>query len=381
MGVVCNTCEGYCSLFLQKMDQFGGLELKKLFAKDKVYHDNWLFKLHHQVNFFIILVGVLFIFGENYLNGKAIVCINGDAYANQYCWLHGTGHLHEDLAEDITGLCSMDQKEVTKKNDRLTHYYLWLPFLLGVCLAIVKIPRVLWKNVCERGIMTSLVGDEGKMGEKIAHRFKKLKERSVSVQYHVCFAICELLNIVTVLICFHIFDSLLNGKFWTYGVDVNNYYGSKPTEEQAKANPDLSKPNPMCNLFPTEVACNVCTGSIVGGCNRDSLLCILSNNLFNQYYFLVLWYWWVFLLFLSILGLVYRVAQMSIPALSKAVLQTYLTPCGLEFSVRDMALRPSDCFLLGRLSINVKGSTMQDVLDELFYVKKNSETEVLTSSA
>ena len=86
------------------MDMFGGLHLKKLFKKDDVHHDNLLFKLHHQVNFFVLLVGVLFIFGENYLNGKAIVCKGGDDYENQYCWLHGTGHISKELEEDITGL-------------------------------------------------------------------------------------------------------------------------------------------------------------------------------------------------------------------------------------------------------------------------------------
>ena len=83
------------------MDQFTRIKLKNLFKTDSVHLDNFLFKLHNQVNFFVILVGVLFIFGENYLNGKAIVCRGGDSYSNQYCWLHGTGHLHEDLAKDI----------------------------------------------------------------------------------------------------------------------------------------------------------------------------------------------------------------------------------------------------------------------------------------
>eukprot|EP00090_Calanus_glacialis_P011542 TRINITY_DN19927_c0_g1_i1.p1 TRINITY_DN19927_c0_g1~~TRINITY_DN19927_c0_g1_i1.p1 ORF type:complete len:384 (-),score=92.99 TRINITY_DN19927_c0_g1_i1:37-1131(-) len=364
------------------MDAFGGLELKKLFKIDKVHHDNWLFKLHHQVNFFVILVGVVFIFGENYLNGKAIVCKGGDDYSNQYCWLHGTGHLHQDLAKDITGLCAMDQGEVTKKNDRQTHYYLWLPFLLAICMGMVKMPRVIWKNLCERGIMSSLAGDGTQMGEKIAARFKKLKKRSASLWYHVCFAVCEVLNIVMLLVCFHIMDSLLNGRFWSYGIDVNNYYGSKPTEEALKSNPDLAKPNPMCNLFPTEVACNLCTGSIGGGCNdKSSILCILSNNLFNQYFFLILWFWWVFLLFISILGLIYRAAQMSIPAVSKAVFQSYLTPYGLDYTVSKLSLRPSDYFLLGRLAINVKGSTMEDVINELLYTKGSEENEILTTTA
>merc|ERR1711874_647644 len=366
--------------FVLSMDVFGGLDLKKLFKKDEVYHDNFLFKLHHQVNFFILLVGVLFIFGENYLNGKAIVCRGGDSYANQYCWLHGTGHLHQDLAEDITGLCAMDQEEVTREHDRQTHYYLWLPFILGLCMAMVKLPRLVWKNVCERGVMESLV--ERQTGEKIAARFRKLRKRSNC--YFLCFVVCEILNMCVLLCCFALLNKLLNGKFWSYGMDVNNYYGTKPSPEELKSNPGLAKPNPMCSLFPTEVACNLCTGSIGGGCgDKLSLLCILSNNLFNQYFFLILWFWWVILLSISILGLVYRAAQMSLPAVSKAVLQSYLTPMGLDQKIHKLSLRPSDYFLLGRLAINVKGSTMEDVLSELIYKSSSrpEEFDILTTTA
>ena len=364
---------------------FGGVELKKLFKTDEVHHDNILFKLHHQVNFFVILVGVVFIFGENYLNGKAIVCKGADEYENQYCWLHGTGHISKKLQEDneISGLCSMDQTEVTKDHDRTTHYYIWLPFLLAICMGLVKMPRIIWKNLCERGLMKSLVGDGNRMGEKIAARFNKLRERSATVSYLVCFAVCELLNIVILVICFHILDSLLNGKFWSYGLDVNNYYSTKPTPEELESNPGLlTKPNPMCSLFPTEVACNLCTGSIGGGCNdKISKICILSNNLFNQYFFLILWFWWIILLVISVLGLVYRGAQMSMPALSKTVFQSYLTPLGLENKINKLSLRPSDYFLLGRLAINVKGSTMEEVLDELMYIPVCEESKELTTTA
>ena len=357
------------------MDQFTRIKLKNLFKTDSVHLDNFLFKLHHQVNFFVILVGVLFIFGENYLNGKAIVCRGGDSYSNQYCWLHGTGHLHEDLAKDITGLCAMDQEEVTGDSDRQTHYYLWLPFILGVCMGMVKIPRVIWKNLCERGLMASLV--ERETGEKIAARFNKLRKRSKI--YFIGFVVCELLNIIAVVLCFHILNSLLNGKFWSYGVDVNNYYGTKQTQDQMKSNPDLEKPNPMCNLFPTEVACNLCTGSIGGGCNdKQSILCILSNNLFNQYFFLILWCWWIFLLSVSIIGLIYRAGQMTIPSLSQTILIFKLSPLGLEYNASKLNLNPADMFMLGRLVNNVKGSVMEGVLDEIIRkggAKKDLELE------
>ena len=128
-----------------------------------------------------------------------------------------------------------------------------------------------------------------KIGEKIALRFIKLKKRGVVMQYHVSYVTCELLNIVAILICFHITDCLLNKRFWSYGTEVNNYFFLKPSQEELQLNPGLERPNPMCSLFPTEVACNYCAGSIGGGCNdRKSILCILSNNLFNQYYFLFL---------------------------------------------------------------------------------------------
>merc|ERR1711997_281955 len=67
----------------------GGRKLKDLFRGDKVLHDNFLFKLHHQANFAIILFGVAFIFGMNYLNGNAIECKSGGDFEKQYCWLHG----------------------------------------------------------------------------------------------------------------------------------------------------------------------------------------------------------------------------------------------------------------------------------------------------
>jgi len=372
------------------MDRFGGVPLKKLFKTDDVHHDNLLFKLHHQVNFFVILVGVLFIFGENYLNGKAIVCKDTDGYDDQYCWLHGTGHISKALekAMDRPVSCTMDQTEVTKDDDRETHYYLWLPFVLAICMGLVKLPRTIWKSLCERGLMKSLVGEgteqnRTEKGEKIANRFKKLRKRSATVSYHVCFAACELLNIVMLIICFHILDNLLNGKFWSYGIDVNDYVTKKLTPKEQENNRGLenTNPNPMCNLFPTEVACNLCTGAITGGCDDKSKLCILSNNLFNQYFFLILWFWWTILLAISVLGLVYRAAQMSMPAVSKAVFQSYLTPLGLENKIYNLSLRPSDYFLLGRLAINVKGSTMEEVVDELFDTKVSEENMELTTTA
>merc|ERR1712154_390640 len=125
----------------------GGRKLKDLFRGDKVLHDNFLFKLHHQANFAVILFGVAFIFGMNYLNGNSIECKGKDVgdFEKQYCWLHGSAHIGSQLSpQDYK--CKADQNEMNsefKNDERHTHYYLWVPFVLMLCLAVIKAPRVL----------------------------------------------------------------------------------------------------------------------------------------------------------------------------------------------------------------------------------------------
>ena len=46
----------------------------KNFRFDAVLIDNPIFKLHHQGNFFLVLFGVVFTYGINYLDKNAIIC-------------------------------------------------------------------------------------------------------------------------------------------------------------------------------------------------------------------------------------------------------------------------------------------------------------------
>ena len=60
----------------------------KWFRGDQTEIDGPLFKLHYQVSTFIIMVGFIFVFVENHLDVKAILCQTGQQftpYANQYC--------------------------------------------------------------------------------------------------------------------------------------------------------------------------------------------------------------------------------------------------------------------------------------------------------
>ena len=260
-----------------------------------------------------------------------------------------------NLNEVISG-CRSNQELGGVKGGKHTHYYLWLPFILGFCMFIVKIPRFIWKHVFERNLMSQILDHREKM-DKLEQKLSGISERRIKF-YCFGFIFCELLNLISVLICICICDKLLGGKFWSYGSD---YMEFSQTESDSQA-------NPMCHLFPTEVSCDVGSGAITGGGNVDNknVLCILSNNLFNQYYFFILWIWWTLLIILSILGLIYRVVQISIPWFCQEMFLFQHDIQSVEcVKMRSKHSKVWDIFFLSRLTSNLNGEEIENLLKEL----------------
>jgi len=232
------------------MDLFGAPRVTKLFKSDSVKHDNSLFRLHHQVNYFFVLIGVLFIFGQNHF-GSPIKCYQErDGYVEQYCWFHGSGHLPPGLSKHVTG-CAADQRlfgpdgrgKQQEGDRRHTKYYLWLPFTLGLCLAIIKTPRFIWKTMGERGVMRSILDSD--TAKEMASRITDLRTDG-SCKYFMSFIFCEILNIISILLCITTLDALLGGNFWDYGSKVHEFYSTSEDDRVS-----LGLTNPMCNVFPT----------------------------------------------------------------------------------------------------------------------------------
>jgi len=80
-----------------------GSQVKKLFTPSEVKIGNFLFTLHHQWTFVIILVGLVFASSNNYLNKEAMICKGGDSFTNNYCFLHGSAHVAKTLAKETNG--------------------------------------------------------------------------------------------------------------------------------------------------------------------------------------------------------------------------------------------------------------------------------------
>jgi len=163
---------------------------------------------------------------------------------------------------------------------------------------------------------------------------------------------------IMVIISIFITDALLLGKFWGYGQEVLNYMWSV---KHVGPEGQWLTHDPMCELFPTEVACYIRIGATTGAIDRSNYLCILSNNLFNQKYFLVLWLWWFALIGISVLGLIYRFARIMIPDLSRSILMRKVRAWRLE----NLELSGADCFVLDMLADNLPHTMMDQVLGEI----------------
>jgi len=330
------------------------------FAGDKHKIDNFLFRMHHQYTTAILMFGLMFIFLENHIDGRAINCRNADNYAKSYCWIHGTGYVKEHLQGEATG-CYVDQSGIEDEewNSRVTAYYLWLPFLLTFAIGFSKVPRILWKRCLEGELMHKIIED-GSESRVIAKNFMDFRKRFATYSLH--FALCEALNIGMVFLNMFMCDMLLVNKFWSYGTEVFGFlrtysrYGHLETGEMVH--------NPMCELFPTEVACYITIGATTGGKDQSNYLCILSNNLFNQKYFLIIWLWWVILAGFSCLGMVYRVARMMMPELSRTLLKWKVMRSKWEMEGLQN-LTGADYFMLDRMLDSLKHKVFAEVMVEV----------------
>ena len=349
-------------------------QVRSLFKRGSVKKGNIVFTLHQTFTFVGIVIGLLFVTSMNYFNRNAITCQKETDYVKNFCFLHGSSHIRGELRRYLSAgtRCTandQDEDERSPEESRNTNYYIWLPSILIAISLITRLPGIIWSNLFEMGRMERLVeecrlGDE-KVIEKIGAKLQKmLKGRIQPIVYNLGFALCEVLNIGAILINGTILNLLFNKKFTNYGLDAYEYF-------RFERNPGLPEqttpPNPLCNVFPTEVSCTVLHGSITGGTNKENTLCLLSNNIFNQYFFLILWWWWALVFAISCLGLLYRLAQLAVPRFAGLLLVLWMNLMTYseesKRKVARMKLGPTQAFFLGRLLASLKGSQGEQLIE------------------
>ena len=297
---------------------------------------NNVFKLFANITPAIFWMSSAIIIASSYI-GDPIQCKDGNDFINTVCWIHGTYHISKNINKEIYnqdrickrgygtyGTTYYKPEQLTEDaKDTDTTYYQWVPFMLVLHGFIFLASAKLWK-VLEGGLLEQfgtrkeiklLVEPEEvtKRANQSATRFMSLSRRRNN-RYFMQFVLCEFGNIVALTFNFCLIDLFLGGRFKYYGSDVARFLLNKE-------NIELYPEDPMCSAFPTLTACDIrAGGAIPGSVDKQSIICILSQNIINQKIYLALWLWMILLIVSCSLNTIYRISLVLVPALRKAEL-------------------------------------------------------------
>lgn len=107
------------------------------------------------------------------------------------------------------------------------------------------------------------------------------------------FVFAEMLNIINLMMQFYFTNCFLGGHFYQLGIDFIN--------EDFQGRMDALE-----FIFPKVTKCHFHKFGPSGTIQKHDALCVMGLNVINEKVFTFLWFWYFFLLFVSVLGLIYR---------------------------------------------------------------------------
>lgn len=328
--------------------------LKNL-IKTKSYHiDLPFFRLHYQVTVCLLLAFCL-ILTAKVLFGDTIDCIRDakrDDIWDNACYSIGTytrymvdsngqSNWIDNAIANVTfkadknsryfytGLMVGDHKNSKHIRVFWHNYYQYVPILLFIQAVFFYIPHYMWK-LWENGTISSVCKrlhdnrfnptDYFDTNYDIIYYLQSSFKfnRSLVYKYYFCHVLC-LLNLVLQIIALNI---IFNYQFVSYGYLVVKYlffdediYGLKPVNpETVEALQQTNLNNPMDLVFPKITACHIELASAAGKATIVmENLCVLPLNILHDKFFLLLWFWFLILIVLTILQIVYDIMFTLLP--------------------------------------------------------------------
>ena len=104
------------------------------------------------------------------------------------------------------------------------------------------------------------------------------------------------------------------------------------------------------NLCIFQTSCDDNTGGPANGVNIFNVKCEMNHNFANQYIFLILWFWYIFLFVIGIIQLMFESVCILVPAFRKTLLKWKL-PSGTNLDSKQFTL--GQWFLLFQISRNM----------------------------
>ncbi|KAL4708713.1 hypothetical protein ACJJTC_017392 [Scirpophaga incertulas] len=342
---------------------------------NNVCTDNNIFRLHYKATVMMLLIFTLMVTSKQFF-GEPIHCMsdseddsNKDAI-NSYCWIYGTYTLKSRLAGKGKAYPGIGPLSVD--DEELKHtYYQWVCFVLLGQSVMFYTPRYLWK-IWEGGRLKVLVSDlRSPLVSKDWPNFRRRELVSylgytniyTHNMYALRYAFCEILNLANVVGQIFLLDMFLSGAFRNYGAAVAAF---THTPRLPSNMVDFVAVNPMDQYFPKLTKCWFRNFGPSGDLQLKDRLCVLPLNIVNEKIFVILWFWLIFLAFLSTLAVLYRFLVLALPPLRTALIVSqirYIKKSVVSRIVKRFGF--GDWFLLYLLGSNMNPIIYKELLLEL----------------
>jgi len=342
--------------------------LKAWLTPSKTTTESYASPLFYKITFGVCITTFIILLGSSNF-GDPIECKETD---NSHCWKNGTERIKD---QSIYSCAYKPVNEEYRKRPKMD-YYFWIPWILLLNGALFHIPHRIWKCL-ERGTIKQFYSEEAAnkdhLGAQHQEFLKTITDTFKSVKdnlkwYYGKYVFCQILNIVVLFLIFLSNDGFLHQGFSNYGSQYLHFSMSKGSEEHNQHH----YYNPLCDTFPIRTNCYDCTGSTAGAHDCLSGKCEMNHNIVNQYIFLIMWFWYIFLFLIGGLQLIFEAICVSVPAFRCTLLISKLPPCADATALKLEQFTMQQWFLLFQISRNMKQKFFYEFLRRVS-IKKYEE--------
>ncbi|XP_055841959.1 innexin inx7 [Episyrphus balteatus] len=297
--------------------------LKPFLHPTKVYTDNFLFKLHYRFTFIILLIATVLVTSRQYI-GEHIKCISGsipEHIINTFCFFTTTFTVVRHFNNTALDSGAIFQPGIgpyhfEEEPIKRHAYYQWVPFVLFGQALCFLVPHFCWKK-WEGGRVKQLVlgfkmaglsryiHQKLKFGETEIPSMEDTEQRVQDIrreikyrmrlnsQWGIHLMMAEWMNLFNIVLQIWWTDVFLSGQFYSLGFKV--------LSENWNNKMDI-----LDVVFPKVTKCHFNKFGPSGSMQVHDTLCVMALNIINEKIYTILWFWFAFILMMSILAVTWR---------------------------------------------------------------------------
>ncbi|CAF1290087.1 unnamed protein product [Adineta ricciae] len=375
---------------------------------DNIYDDRLIDRLHNRYTVAILVCFCIAISTYQYA-GDPLHCwvpaqFTGtyEAYTNRLCYIQNTYHVPKN---------QMVPKDYNLRRERTLKYYQWINFVLLLQALFFSLPRIFWQSFndkiglplgnfvdaankydsfdvkTDRQTIVQYIADCLQRYEEYVNPPKRDKSSFIHRTHRQCRLFCQgrtgaslvcfyflikflyILNLALQILFLQYFLSYYEMNYIQYGVNVLGSLLSGFTLPESK-------------LFPRITLCDFQIREL-GEQHHYTVECILVINIFIEKMYFLLWLWFWILLFITIVDTIRSFYQIFVRHSRNVFIVQHLELIVKNRASREQQFRyflryfPIDnLFALWIVGLNSTPLIVAEILDELFYRKLNSGSDV-----